>query len=198
MKDETKRKDSLSAGYNLLCPRNPVSGTDALPLAPIEFSCGSFEDPYEYFGDADVAFVFSTCLPENLISILSQAIGRQCKPGTIIITTDYKLNLEGYVDPDKNNPNLPYGEFRFDILEEVDGNCWVVGGVSTAYIHRVVKSLWTDNMDDNGYWMRRPKFAPEEEARRIVENMEANVLTNTTSFVRSVRNLLAFHYPQEL
>jgi len=200
--DSTRQhKKATSGEYALHSPSdpNPISyGTNELPLAPIEFSCGSFEDPYEYIGDADVAFVFSTCLPENLISSLSQAFGRQCKPGTIIITTDYKLNLEGYVDPVEDDPNLPFGEFRFEILEEIDGDCWVVGGVSTAYIHRVVQSLWVDVMVENGDWKEKPKLSLEEEARNIIEAMEGNKLTNTTRFVRSVQNLLAFHYPQQL
>jgi len=166
------------------------------PLAPIDFLCGSFEDPYQYIGDADVAFVFSTCMTKDLMGGLSQAFGRQCKPGTIIITTDFKLHLEGYVDPVENDPTLPFGEFKFEVLEKIDGYCWLLGGESTAYIHRVVQSLWVD-MDEDEDSREMPKLSTEEEAVRIVEAMEANTLTNTPNFVRSVQNSLAFHYPEQ-
>ena len=57
--------------YFLACPPISEDGSivlegeelqqpQLLPLAPIEFSCGSFDDPYEYFGDSDVIFVFSS------------------------------------------------------------------------------------------------------------------------------------------
>ena len=67
------------------------ASTAAFDLAPIALSCGSsFTDAYEYWGDADVVFVFSTCFTPEMMSNLSHSIGRQCKPGTIIITTEYK------------------------------------------------------------------------------------------------------------
>jgi len=173
-------------------------GMNDLPLAPIEFLCGSFEDPYQYIGDADVAFVFSTCMTNDLMGSLSRAFGRQCKPGTIIITTDFKLHLEGTIDPVEDDPNLPFGEFKFEVLEKVDGYCWLLGGESTAYIHRVVQSLWVDIDGDGGDCIEKPKPSLEDEARRIIEAMEANTLTNTTDFVRSMQNSMAFHFLEEV
>jgi len=165
-----------------------------LPLAPIEFLNGSFEDPYICIGDVDVAFVFSTCMTEKLMGSLSRAFGRQCKPGTIIITTDFKLHLEGSIDPDEDDPNLPFGKFKFEVLEKVDGFCWLVGGKSTAYIHRVVQSLW---VDEDGGRKEKPRLSKEEQAAKIVKAMQGNVLTNITTIeLRSMKNALVFHYPE--
>jgi Histone methylation protein DOT1. len=130
------------------------SGTeDTFPLAPIVFSRGSFDDPYEYIGDSDIIFVFSTCFTAEMMNSLSDAIGRQCKPGTIVITTEYKLQGSGTIDPSLNDPNLSHGQYRIDLIDSVDGNCWLVGGISTAHIHRVMQSLW----DGSG-----PKEKPKE------------------------------------
>jgi len=171
----------------MLCFPQPL--TDGkLPLAPIEFYCGSFEDPYEYIGDADVAFVFSSCMDEDMVASLSHAFGRQCKPGTIIITTDYQLSLEGYVDPVADDLNLPSGKYKLELLEKIDGWCWITGGDSTAYIHRVVQSI-----NVNGDTFKRPKLTPKEEAYRIVKAMEENKLSNTDQFLRVAQNSLAFH-----
>jgi len=197
----TKEESSKNDGNNEYVLRSPLNsgivistndGMNDLPLAPIEFLCGSFEDPYQYIGDADVAFVFSTCMTKDLMGSLSRAFGRQCKPGTIIITTDFKLHLDGYIDPVEDDPNLPFGEFKFEVLEKVDGYCWLLGGESTAYIHRVINSLWVD-IDEDGDSIEKPKPSVEEEARRIIDAMEANTLTNTTTFVRSMQNSMAFH-----
>ena len=96
--------------YFLACPPISEDGSivlegeelqqpQLLPMAPIEFNCGSVDDPYEYFGDSDVIFVFSSCMSQDLMGSLSLAIGRQCKPGSIIITTEFPLPLEGYIGP---------------------------------------------------------------------------------------------------
>jgi len=128
--------------YVLCSPQNPdvdspsMNGSVELPLAPIDFCCGSFEDPNNYIGDADIAFVTATCMSEEIMDSLSRAFGRQCKPGTIIITTDYQLPLEGYVDA--VNSDQPSGQYKHELLEKIDGWCWITGGESTAYIHRVV------------------------------------------------------------
>jgi len=129
-----------------------------LPLAPIEFSCGSFEDPYEYIGDADVVFVFSSCMSEEMMGKLSRAFGLKCKPGTIIIITDYELPLEGYIDTVAGNPDLISGDYKHKLLENIDGWCWITGGDSTAYIYQVVESLWFD-----GGILERPEITLDEE-----------------------------------
>eukprot|EP00957_Ditylum_brightwellii_P101274 7717122-Ditylum_brightwellii.AAC.1 len=113
-----------------------------LPLAPVNFTCGSFSDPYEYLGDIDCAFVFSSCMTSELMAELSAAFGRHCKPGTIVITTEFPLILEGVIEPLEDDKDMPFGPYQIDLVENLDGYCWLTGGCSTAYIHRVTKSLW--------------------------------------------------------
>jgi len=61
-----------------------------LSLAPMEFSCSSFEDPYNYFlADANVIFCFSSCMSTDIRKSLSMAIGRECRPGTIVMVRFY-------------------------------------------------------------------------------------------------------------
>ena len=105
------------------------NGSEAyLPMAPIEFACGSFTNPYEYIGDADVAFVFSSCMKPELVKELSSAIGRQFKPGSIVITTEFPLHLRGAVQQVEEDRSMPHGEFEFQLLEKIDGWCWLLGG----------------------------------------------------------------------
>jgi hypothetical protein len=115
---------------------------EGLKLAPVEFSSGSFDDPYEYFGDADCVFVFSTAMPKHVIDMISRAVGRQCKPGCIVITTEYQLPLEGVIEPSEDDPSMPSGRYKLELVEELTGNCWCTGGTSTAFFHRVSESLW--------------------------------------------------------
>ena len=137
------------ATYSLKCStvnkgsftQDQSTANDDLSLAPIQFSCGSFEDPYEYIGDADVIFVFSTCWTPDLMKSLSECIGRQCKPGTIAITTEFQMPLLGRIDKVEGDDEFPTGEYELEVVEKVDGYCGVTGGTSTAYIHRVVRSL---------------------------------------------------------
>jgi len=106
-----------------------------LPMSDVKLSCGSFDDVDEYFGDTDCAFAFSTAFTPELMGRLGAAVCRQCQPGSIVITTDYMLPLENYVDgiPDP-------GSYRLELAEKVDGWNWLTGGESTAFIHRVVTS----------------------------------------------------------
>lgn len=99
-----------------------------MEMAPVELSCGSFDDSAVFFGDADCVFVFSSCMPEGMRSNLGRAIARQCKSGTIVMTTEYPLSggAEGG------------GSGRFELLESIDGYCWVTGGSSTSHVHRLV------------------------------------------------------------
>lgn len=115
-----------------------------LPLSPIEFTCGSFDDPYEYIGDADIVFVFSTCFSEEMMSKLSDCIGRQCRQGTIVITTEYKLNSAGTIPP-LPGTTMTFGDYDIDLVDSIDCYNWLVGGKSTAHVHRVKKSLWDGN-----------------------------------------------------
>jgi len=161
-----------------------------LQMAPIQFKCGSFTNPYEHLSDIDVAFVFSSCMKSNLIQELSIAIGRQCKVGTIIITTEYPLYLSGTIDPIENDVTMPFGEYEIRLLEKIDGWCWLMGGKSTAYIHRVTKSLHTEY----GVMKREvPQLSLEEEAYKLVQLIESGELTDTKLFMRNVRNDMIFN-----
>ena len=116
---------------------------DGISMAPLEFICGSFEDPQLQIGDVDCVFCFSSCMPDGVVEMVSRAVGCGCREGTLVITTDYQLPLHGYVPP-KNEMQFPSGTYEFELLDSVDGECKVVGGTSTAYIHRLVKSVRTD------------------------------------------------------
>ena len=118
---------------------------NSLPLAPIEFICGSFDDPNVYLGDVDLIFCFSSCFPDGVIEIVSRAAGR-CRPGTILVTTDYEPPLEGELLPDIDDLTVPYGAYRLEKIESVEGACVIVGGVTEAHIYRVVQSVWNENM----------------------------------------------------
>jgi hypothetical protein len=161
-----------------------------LPLAPIEFTCGSFEDPYEYLADIDVAFVFSSCMSPQLMTELGKALGRQCRPGSIIITTEFPLPLQGVVEPLDDDPSMPYGNYQMELVEVLDGYCWIVGGNSTAYIHRVVESL---SKRYGNQKRQRPMIPWDEQAYRIIQAYEQKTLANITNFVRNVHNAFIFH-----
>jgi len=165
---------------------------DYLRLAPIQFTCGSFTNPYVYLGDIDCAFVFSSCMKPDVVKELSIAIGRQFKPGTIIITTEFPLFLHGSIDIE--DESMPHGPYEIQLLEKVDGWCWLLGGSSTAYIHRVRTSLWEEYAGPK----EMPQFSLEEEAFHLVQSIESGELTNPQEFLRKVRNDMIFHsVPQE-
>lgn len=161
------------------------NATEALSMAPVEFLCGSFEDPYLYFGDADCVFIFSSCMSKAMMDSLSKSIGRQCKPGTIVITTEFKLQLEGEVDPVENDPSMPHGSFRIDLVESIDGFCWLMGGTSTAHIHRVSRSLHCDELK----YLRKPLRSKGEQALEAVKLLESQ---DKTKFTREVYNQMVF------
>lgn len=111
-----------------------------LAMAPVQLICGSFSDPYTYFGDASIIFIFASAFED--LSELSISIARQCHPGTIIITTDNQLCLQGTIPAIPGDDNFSTeSPFRFDLLQEHDGYCWVTGGRTTAYLYRLVQSL---------------------------------------------------------
>ena len=57
---------------------------------------------------------------------LGQAVGRQCKPGSIVITTDYMLPLVNTIPPIDGDYRT--GTYRLELAEKVDGWCWLTGG----------------------------------------------------------------------
>jgi hypothetical protein len=192
--DDTKENESHSYDLYMLpssSENQGISDDDAemVSRAPIEFTCGSFEDPYEYIGDSDLIFVFSSCMSSEMMSSLSEASGRQCKPGTIIITTDYSLPLSGEIDPLEDDTSMPCGSYELELLESVDGYCWLTGGHSTAYIHRVVSSLWEEGVSRR----TKPAIPVEEQAYRVALAYESGELTDTNKFLREVRNAMIFN-----
>lgn len=161
-----------------------------LTMAPVEFVCGSFADPYVYFGDSNVIFCFSSCLGSDLVQTgLVESIGRQCIPGTIVITTDCPLPLNGMVPPVDRDDRLPSGRFQLRLLETIEGWCWLTGGNSTAYIHQVEVSL---GQKGQGNWTQ-PVPSLEDTAFEIVRALEAGELTDTTAFLRNVYNNIIFN-----
>ena len=162
---------------------------DPLPLAPIEFVCGSMDDPYSYFGDADCVFIFSSAMPQETLSMFSKAVGRQCKPGCIVITTEYQIETEGYIEPYAEDASLPYGSYKLELLEECTGQVECTGGISTAYFYRVIESLW------EGEDIRRtkPVISVEEQAFRVAQQLESGELTaNRAAFKRNLYNNMVF------
>jgi hypothetical protein len=114
-------------------------------LAPIQLTCGSFDDPYaSFFGDANIVFCFSTAMPYHVMIQLARAVGRQCLPGTLVITTEYQLPLGGIIETNnEGNTNLPGGEYELELVETMMGPCTAVGGESLVYIHRMTKTMGT-------------------------------------------------------
>jgi len=155
-----------------------------LPLAPIELECGSFADPYSSFYDADILFCFSTAMPHHVLIDLARSIGRQCLPGTIVITTEYKLPSGGVLDPLPDDPDYPSGEYEIELLDTVSGDCKAVGGESTVFLQKVVKSVGT------GKRRVRPLLPVSELAYRAILSMEEN--DTSAMFLRQASNQMAF------
>jgi SAM-dependent methyltransferase len=179
--DHANDNDSI-ATYSL-----PTANDKRLPLAPIEFVRGSFDDPYLYFGDVDCVFCFSSCMSNTILQSLSQAIGRQCRPGTIVITTDFALRLQGTIPPYPDDETLPHGNYKLELIEQLDGYCWLTGGLSTAYIHRVTQSLWNSSGPPS-----RPLLSMSEIAFRAICAMEARRDEAAVQFLTGVRNNMVF------
>ena len=170
--------------------RLPVGNGQYLPMAPVELICGSFTDPYVYFGDANVIFIFSSALNQNIMSELSIAIGRQCFPETIIITTDYPLDLMGTVPPVARDDRLSAeSSFRFELVEQVDGYSsrdeepWIE---TTAYFHRVVQSMGMSEA------LERPIPTLEDICFDVAMQRERGELTDPDRFLLGVANNIRF------
>ena len=125
-----------------------------------------------------------------MIEDLSQSIGRQCEPGTIVITTEFPLNLEGYIESISTDPLMPFGSYKYELLETIEGYCWLTGGQSTAFLHRLVDSLWDEEVTGPRI---KPRIRPEKQAESIIAAFEDFSLSNTTDFLRKVKNSMSFH-----
>jgi hypothetical protein len=104
--------------------------------APVELCCGSFDDEVNiYFGDSDFIFSFSTCMNGPTMDMMGRAIRRQCRPGTMVVTTDYRLPETDGLDDDEHSSRRR----RLELLREIPTACQLVGGECTAFLHRVVE-----------------------------------------------------------
>ena len=181
--------DDINNNDEYILPTSQINPTEYIPLAPIQFIKGSFMDPYLHLSDIDLAFIFSSCMSSSILKSLSQALGRQCRPGSIIITTDYPLILQGTCEPEDDDSSMPSGSYEFEIIDKIDGYCWLVGGITTAYIHVVKQSLWNDYGEKKRV---KPEIPLEEQALRIVKAMENGTLTDTKKFMKGVYNNMMF------
>jgi hypothetical protein len=96
--------------------------------------------------------------------------------------------LRGRIPPSKEDESMPHGEYDIELLDKVDGWCWLTGGESTAYIHRVKTSLWNDYAGPR----TKPKMTLEDEAYQLVQLMESGQLTDVKAWWRDVHNELRF------
>jgi len=178
-KVEEEKPKSYSMGY-----RGNDDEEERISLAPIEFHCGSFTDPYQFFGDSNIVFCFSSCLPPTTRIELAKAIGRQCQSGTIVITTEYQLPAGGTIEPNLEDPSLPHGEYALELLYTVTGTNESTGGLSTVYIHRLTTSV------GDGIPRTPPILSISERAYRAIKEVEET--NDTTAFVRRVVNDMVF------
>eukprot|EP00535_Pseudo-nitzschia_heimii_P010003 CAMPEP_0197178942 /NCGR_PEP_ID=MMETSP1423-20130617/4054_1 /TAXON_ID=476441 /ORGANISM="Pseudo-nitzschia heimii, Strain UNC1101" /LENGTH=404 /DNA_ID=CAMNT_0042628767 /DNA_START=43 /DNA_END=1257 /DNA_ORIENTATION=+ len=163
-----------------------TSSYSELPLAPIALECGSFADPYGSFCDADIVFCFSTCLPDSARIELARSIGRQCRPGTVVVTTDYRLPSGGVLEELPDDPGYPTGGYAIEVVDSFSGSCAAVGGTSTVYVQRVVESVGT------GIRRVRPELPLPEIAYRAILRAEDEKAERTAAFLRQVSNQMAF------
>jgi Histone methylation protein DOT1 len=126
----------------------------------VELRCGSFADADDradtvYFGDSDCIFSFSTCMNGQTMDLMGQAIRNQCRPGTVVITTDYRLPEttsagSSSSDDDDDDDEPPWWldddsspsrkrKRRIRLLKEIPTYCQLVGGECTAFLHQVVE-----------------------------------------------------------
>jgi hypothetical protein len=184
-------QEEEDAPTNYCALTHSASGQSRLPLAPMDLQCGSFTDPYEFYADANLVFVYSSAMPYHILVDLARAVGRQCQPGTLVITTEYQLPLGGTIEPCEDDPTLPHGEYQLELLETMTGENESTGGLSTIYIQRLVRSI--------GDGIRRsPPILPVSEiAYRVIQKlmlMEQGKLKNNPQqlFLRNVSNQMIF------
>eukprot|EP00593_Proboscia_inermis_P011333 CAMPEP_0171310036 /NCGR_PEP_ID=MMETSP0816-20121228/20239_1 /TAXON_ID=420281 /ORGANISM="Proboscia inermis, Strain CCAP1064/1" /LENGTH=449 /DNA_ID=CAMNT_0011793957 /DNA_START=211 /DNA_END=1561 /DNA_ORIENTATION=- len=191
-KDKNNNDGDNDNGGNGITTLRKGSLSPTLPLSPeLQFTCGSFTDPYIHLSDVDIAFCFSSCMDPPLLTFLSAALGRQCQTGTLIITTEYPLPLTGTIPPLDGDDTMPFGEYELEIVEVLDGDCELLGGVSTAYIHRVVSSLYQPGIDGVG---PRSKPVPtlEQICQGLVVEIEEGTLVDTEQFTKVIHNDMMF------
>lgn len=180
---EESLQSDYSRDYKLRCPEKVI------PMAPCKFICGSFQDPYLEVGDADLIFIFSSCMSIHMMEELSECIGR-CRPGTIVITTEFPLKSKGIIKPLEGDETMPFGEYSIEVVDTVTGFNWITKQ-STAYIQRVTTSTW------DGLIRKKPVPHLSDIAWNVIRQFESNTLTDTDDFLRQVRNNMKFHSVSE-
>lgn len=160
-----------------------IRNNDALPMAPIEMTCGSFDDPYCFYGDSNIVFCFSSAMPSQIMIQLARSVGRQCVPGTIVLTTEYQLPLGGAI---LDETDTTIGQYKFEMIETMTGPCNAVGGESLVYIHRVVESMGT------GTPLEKEITDVSKIAYRAIRAVEASQPAATQNFLRNVYNQMTF------
>jgi len=186
---------------------NDTTTLKAWPLAPMEFVCGSINDPYQvYLGDADVLFCFASCLPVAVMERLTMTLGRDCRVGTMMITIDQPLSsLQGTIPPypwknpdqdwdymaDDFDDRIPSGgTYSFVLHDTIQGYCWATGGAnSTAYIYEALQTQWTP---DRTGPLPPPVYTLQQRAYRAIRQAEAQRQNNYRAFVLGVHNNMAF------
>lgn len=177
----------LEAIHALASENVPSHLEDGDEIAAIEMICGSFTSPYTYFGDSNLIFCFSSCLGSEILTGLAENIARTCRPGTIVVTTDLPLPLEGEcLQLENGDEQVPSGPYRFSVLEILDGYCWLTGGTSTAYLHRLETSCW--NKENPGPW-EEPYPSAHEMAYAAYKTMESH---DPEPFLTGVHNSIVF------
>jgi hypothetical protein len=117
---------------------------------------------------------------------LARSIGRQCQPGCLVLTTEYKLPLSGTLEPLEDDPEYPSGEYALELVESITGSNQATGGESTVHIHRVTKAL------GNGAPRPRPQLSVSDICYKAIKAAEDPSVNNSNDFLRRVSNQMAF------
>jgi len=90
--------------------------------APVNFELDSFVHRPDVLRSANVVFTFSTCFPDAVYRDLSHCVAQECRPGTIVVTTERPLDAIG----------------PLTLVETRDAWCWLTGGHGMkVFIHKV-------------------------------------------------------------
>ena len=123
-------------------------------------------------------------MPDSVRAALAVQIGRQCKPGTIVMTTEYPLHLSGTCPAvTDDEERIPEGQYELELIDSVTGPCDVLGGTSTVYIHRLKQSMQLPKLEP-------PVLTLAQKAYRAV--LAAEKLRDPDAFVRQVYNRMVF------
>ncbi|CAM9289307.1 unnamed protein product [Choristocarpus tenellus] len=98
-------------------------------MSPCDLLLGDANDPDEVeLSDVDILFCYCTAFPArgDMLTELSYTLGHQLRPGTLVITTDRRLASDG--------------PWEFAPLGERTGPNSEIGGSSTAFLWRVIRS----------------------------------------------------------